>query len=107
MAEQEASLKQKGKCPFCGETVAAIVIVDNSVRRDKCQCPSPSCNEFIFLCRSPGCHDYAKGTQVYDHELCPSCSDTVSEGFKVFGKSVLTLATTVIGGLILAAAKKK
>ncbi|MNC43716.1 hypothetical protein D3C75_925910 [compost metagenome] len=105
MAEQEALLKQKGKCPFCEETVAATVIEDNTVRRDKCQCPN--CNEFIFLCRSPGCHDYAKGTQVYDHELCPSCTDTVSEGFKVIGKSVLTLATTVIGGLILAAAKKK
>jgi len=105
MAEQEASLKQRGKCPFCEETVAANVVEDNSVRRDKCQCPN--CGEFIFLCRSPGCHDYAKGTQVYDHELCPSCSDTVSEGFKVIGKSALTLATTVIGGLILASAKKK
>ena len=101
----DAKTKQKGTCPFCKENVAAILVEDNTVRRDKCRCPQ--CNEFVFLCRSPGCHDYAKGTQVYDHELCPSCTETVTDGLKVIGKTALTLATTIISGLILAAAKKK
>lgn len=105
MTKDAGSVKQKGKCPFCGEVVAAIVIDGNLVRRDRCKCPE--CEEYIFLCRSPGCHDYAKGTQVYDHELCSTCTDTIADGLKVVGKAALTIATTVVSGLLMAAVKKK
>lgn len=99
------SAKQKGKCPFCENLVAPEIVEENTVRRDRCQCPD--CKEEIYLCRSPGCHDFAKGTSVYDHELCPECTEIVSSGLATVGKAVLSLAGTVISGIILASVKKK
>lgn len=76
--------KQKGLCPFCKNAVAAKIAEDNTLRRDKCLCPD--CNEPVYLCRTPGCNDYAKGTEVYDHEFCTSCTEILySAGASVGG----------------------
>jgi hypothetical protein len=96
--------KQKGVCPFCSKTVEPKVIEENTVRRDKLQCADPECGEYIYLCRSPGCHNFAKGTSVYDHELCPSCTDTVGTVAAEVGKTVLKVGATVATTLITAAA---
>lgn len=84
------------------------MVEENTLRRDRCSCPS--CDETIYLCRTPGCHDYAKGTQVYDHELCPSCTSTVAEASasvaSVAGKVAATVATAVLSTVALAAIKK-
>jgi hypothetical protein len=97
--------KQKGKCPFCLKCVAPVIIEENIIRRDKCRCPE--CDEEIYLCRSLGCHDFAKGTPVYDHELCPECTETASNVAGEVGKVVLKVAAAVGGSLALAAVKKK
>jgi hypothetical protein len=99
------STKQKGICPFCNKAVAAHVIQGNTVRRDKCKCPE--CGEFIYLCRTPGCHDYAKGTDTYDHELCPSCTATAGEAAKGAGSFVAKAALIVLGIVATAFAKKR
>jgi len=91
--------KQKGKCPFCDKSIQALVVEENVIRRDACKCPE--CGETVYLCRTPGCHDYAKGTEVYDHELCPSCTGTASNIAATVGKA----AIVVIGAVASAAAK--
>ncbi len=91
------STKQKGICPFCNNNVAAEIIEENTIRRDKCRCPD--CNETLYLCRTPGCHNYAKGTQVYDHELCPSCTATAADA----GSSVASTVGKVAGSVAIAA----
>ena len=68
--------KHSGTCPFCKNTVRATVIEENVIRRDKCSCPE--CQETIYICRSPGCENYAKGGDVYDDELCPACTNGVT-----------------------------
>ncbi|OOF45298.1 hypothetical protein BKK51_07030 [Rodentibacter trehalosifermentans] len=68
--------KSKGVCPFCLEEVQAKIIEENTLRRDKCQCPN--CNRTIFICRKPGCNNYAKGGEIYDDELCPGCTSEIS-----------------------------
>jgi hypothetical protein len=66
-------LKPAGKCPFCNELVRAEVIEStNSLRRDKCRCPR--CGETLYVCRMPGCDNYARSGLVWDDELCPTCS---------------------------------
>lgn len=79
--------KQKGKCPFCSSVISAVVDESNTFRRDKCRCPS--CNEVIYVCRSPGCHDYAKGTESWDHELCPECTSKLDGAISTVSKYVL------------------
>ena len=49
--------KHKGLCPFCKAEVIPRVIQENHVRRDKCECPE--CKEAIYICRAPGCENYA------------------------------------------------
>ena len=95
--------KQKGKCPFCSEMVAPEIVEENTIRRDRCKCPNPKCGEEIYLCRSPGCHDFAKGTSVYDHEFCPSCTETVSNTASEVGKAALKVAVTVGSAVAVAA----
>ncbi len=87
--------KQAGKCPFCEKNVRAVLVEANKLRRDKCKCPE--CEEFVFLCRSPGCHDYAKGTTAYDHEFCPSCTDTLAKvgGEVASGASKVAVAVAI------------
>ena len=96
------STKQKGTCPFCRELINATVVEENTVRRDKCECPS--CKETIYTCRSPGCHDYAKGTDVYDHELCPTCTTTVADAAGSVGSLAGKAALVVVGAVASAAA---
>lgn len=91
------NVKQKGICPFCGKNVAAEIVEENTIRRDKCRCPE--CDETVFLCRTPGCHDFSKGTQVYDHELCPSCTSTVADA----GSGVASTVSKVVGAVAIAA----
>ena len=51
--------KHQGGCPFCKGTVTPEVLEENTLRRDKCQCPE--CANTLYVCRTPGCHSYAKG----------------------------------------------
>lgn len=97
--------KQKGKCPFCSEFIAPNIIEENILRRDHCKCPA--CGENIYLCRSPGCHNFAKGTSVYDHEFCPECTDAISNTTSELGKAVLKIAVTVGSAVAIAALTDK
>src|SRR5215831_12960222 len=97
--------KQKGKCPFCLNAVEPDVIEENTIRRDRCRCPE--CRETIYLCRSPGCHDYAKGTSVYDHELCPACTETVGSVAAEVGKAALKVGVAVATAIAMAAVSAK
>ena len=101
--------KQAGKCPFCEKNVRAVVVEENKIRRDKCKCPE--CDEIVFICRTPSCHDYAKGTSVYDHELCPSCSDAAASAGKSVasgaGKVVVAAATVAVSAVVAAAVNGK
>lgn len=72
------SAKHSGTCPFCKAVVTAVVIEENTIRRDKCQCPS--CHNTIYVCRTPGCDNYAKGGDIYDDELCPECTQSAAKG---------------------------
>lgn len=96
--------KQKGACPFCSMVVAPEVVEENTLRRDRCKCPE--CGEEIYLCRTPSCYDFAKGTSVYDHELCPSCTETASNAAAEFGKTALKVAGTVASAIVLSKLKK-
>ena len=69
--------KQTGACPFCKAQIEAIVVESNTIRRDRCTCPS--CKQPILVCRTPSCHDYAKGTETWDHEFCPDCTQKAGE----------------------------
>lgn len=96
--------KQKGVCPFCLKTVSPLIVEVNYVRRDRCQCPE--CKEIIYLCRTLGCHDFAKGTSVYDHELCPSCTGTASNVASEIGTTALKAGGAILTGLVLTAFTK-
>jgi len=63
--------KPLGNCPFCDTNTRAMVVEENTFRRDMCRCDN--CGETIYPCRTPGCHNYAKSGRIYDDELCPSC----------------------------------
>lgn len=90
--------KHKGMCPFCKNEVVAIVIQENHVRRDKCECPE--CEKAVYVCRSPGCENYAKGGHLYDDELCPSCTSSVSG-------NVGTLGMVALGAVVSSFVSKK
>lgn len=92
------SVKSKGACPFCNEQIVPIVVEENSIRRDKCQCPE--CSEIVYVCRSPGCNNYTKGGEFWDDELCPSCTDGISGNVK--GVAVISAI-----GLLFSAFQKK
>lgn len=94
------SVKHKGLCPFCSETVQPKVVEENTIRRDKCECPN--CNNTVYVCRSPGCQNYAKGGELYDDELCPSCTSGVSE----FGKGALMTGAITVLTAVLTKGKK-
>ena len=64
------------------------VVEENYVRRDRCQCPR--CAEMLYVCRMPGCSNYAKGGALWDDELCPSCTAGITD----------TIAPVVITGII-------
>jgi hypothetical protein len=52
--------------------------------------------------RSPGCQNYAKGGDLYDDELCPSCTSGVSE----FGKGALMTGAITVLTAVLTKGKK-
>lgn len=95
--------KHSGLCPFCGDTIRPSLIADNSIRRDVCECPS--CKEKILVCRTPGCTNYAKGGAIYDDELCPSCTESLSSGvgevFKWGAMAVVGAVGTAIAATML------
>jgi hypothetical protein len=99
------NMKQKGKCPFCQKQVEPQILEGNTLRRDRCKCPE--CGEEIYLCRSPGCHDFAKGTSVYDHEFCPECTETISSTAAEIGKAALKIAISVGSAVAVAAINNK
>jgi hypothetical protein len=103
--------KQKGMCPFCALAVEAVIVEVNTARRDKCRCPN--CGETVFVCRTPACHDYAKGTASWDHELCPGCSADVGRAAAEigsvaveFGKAAAKIAGTAVAVAVVAKVKK-
>lgn len=97
--------KQKGLCPFCSQAVEAIIVEENTARRDKCRCPQ--CGETVFVCRTPSCHDYAKGTASWDHELCPACSAQAGKAVVEVGKVAAKVAGTVVTAVLVAAVTKE
>lgn len=63
-----------GRCPHCEKRVRAVVVEENTVRRDVLECPK--CEERLLVCMTPGCKNYAAGGQVYDQNFCPDCTTT-------------------------------
>lgn len=89
--------KQKGLCPFCDANVAADVLEARTLRRDRCRCPN--CEETLYVCRSPGCHNYTKGTASWDHELCPECRSGLKGLMEVIGSALLGAGLKLGGDL--------
>ena len=87
--------RHSGICPFCKETIIADTLEENYVRRDKCQ--YPSCKGVIYVCRSPGCDNYAKGGDLYDDELCPECTRGLTSNG---GTIAMTALATVVAVLV-------
>lgn len=82
-------IKHKGLCPFCSNIVDARIEESNTFRRDKCQCPE--CKNYIYVCRTLGCTNYAKGGDYWDDELCPSCASSVTSAVGTIATGILTI----------------
>lgn len=81
-----------------------ILVEQNTARRDICKCPS--CKKGVLICRTPGCHDYAKTGSIYDDELCPGCTSSLISGTgEVLKWGAMTAVSLVVG--VLASGKKK
>jgi hypothetical protein len=98
--EQKVSSKHLGVCPFCADNVTPHLIEKNTIRRDLCECPS--CKEKLLICRTPGCHSYAKGGNNYDDELCPSCTSSLTSGIGEVLKYGAIAAATAIASAVVA-----
>ncbi len=85
-------LKPKGVCPFCKKEINARVIQENKIRRDKCECSD--CKSIIYVCRTPGCENYAKGGHLYDDELCPSCMSNIGRSIGALGTTALSIVVS-------------
>jgi len=94
--------KHAGTCPYCGDTVTPVLIEENNLRRDVCKCPS--CEKQLLSCRTPGCQSYAKGGQIYDDELCPSCTSSIASAV---GEVVKWGAMMAAGAVATAVVAKK
>lgn len=94
--------KHLGLCPFCKGMISPVVVEQNGVRRDICKCPE--CEGSVLVCRSPGCDNYAKGGNLYDEELCPECTRSVTT---TGGALLMTVATTALSILTVAAMSNK
>lgn len=91
------SFKDEGRCPFCKESMTPDVLEENNLRRDKCKCTK--CERFIYICRAPGCREYARGGDAYDDEFCIQCSDKIA----AFGRDAAEKLSgaVVLGGAAL------
>ena len=96
-SEPAPRFKHLGVCPFCSASTRPVVLEENTVRRDICECSE--CSEKVLVCRTPGCQDYAKGGSVYDDELCPGCT---SAAVSNAGSVVIGVGTVVLGALATA-----
>lgn len=86
--------KHLGTCPFCKELVTPYVVEGNVIRRDKCMCPN--CQNTVYVCRAPGCDDYARGGDIYDDEFCPSCTASATEGGATAIKGAVAAALVAV-----------
>ena len=97
-------VKHEGKCPECRKTIMPIIEEKNNLRRDKCSCPE--CHAVLYVCRSPGCDDYALGSDLYDNEFCPACTKAMAtktgEVLSEVKDHALPIVLTVIGGVLAA-----
>lgn len=79
-----------------------MLLQENTVRRDVCECPE--CKKQLLICRTPGCQNYAKGGDIYDDELCPSCTASLTSGI---GEVVKWGAMAAAGVIATALVSKK
>ena len=98
---------QQGKCPFCKQVVLPKIVETGVIQRNKLQCPTETCGQYMYKCRTPGCHDFAKWTEVYDHEFCPDCTESVNNVAGAVGKAALAVAVAAGAAFAKAAATKK
>ncbi|WP_392559776.1 hypothetical protein [Orbus mooreae] len=96
--------KIMGVCPYCQEKVSARVIKKHILRRDKCECPL--CLKIIYVCRYPGCHNYASGGCVYDDELCPTCAKDIANSSGFIIKNTVKVATAAVAVVVATAFAK-
>jgi hypothetical protein len=96
------SNKHSGPCPYCGETITPELVEKNTIRRDVCLCPE--CKKQLLVCRTPGCHNYTKGGEIYDDELCPSCTASIASGL---GEVLKWGAMAAAGAIATAVVAKK
>ncbi len=89
-----ANDKHKGVCPFCKEEMIPTIVEKSTFQRDRCQCSNPECRQIIYVCRFPGCCDYAKGGSSYAHELCPEHTHEASKF------TAATVAGLVVGAVV-------
>lgn len=94
--------KHSGECPYCSQVVTPVLLQENTVRRDVCECPE--CKKQLLICRTPGCQNYAKGGDIYDDELCPSCTASLTSGI---GEVVKWGAMAAAGVIATALVSKK
>jgi hypothetical protein len=91
--------KHAGECPYCGESVTPVLNKKNVIRRDVCSCPS--CSKELLICRTPGCHTYAKGGQIYDDELCPNCTSSLISGTgEILKWGAMAAMTAIVAAVI-------
>jgi len=86
--------KPKGVCPHCKKMVEPVILEENFIRRDKCQCPE--CQTIVYPCRAPSCSNFALGRNNYDDELCPDCLATAIAEAKEFYHESKTILLPVI-----------
>ncbi|MCZ6145101.1 hypothetical protein O5255_27805, partial [Escherichia coli] len=54
------------------------------------------CKSIIYVCRTPGCENYAKGGHLYDDELCPSCMSTIGRSIGALGTTALSIVVITV-----------
>lgn len=91
--------KHPGICPHCRKNVTPEVIEENSLRRDKCECPE--CKGIVYVCRTLGCDNYAKGSNAYDDELCPDCAKILANNAGGILKGVAVIAVPAAASAII------
>ena len=92
------SQKPLGTCSYCKEQVQAEIIESNNLRRDRCECTN--CHSTVYVCRSPGCHNFALGGEFYDHELCFACTAATIGVASTVGVVVATVAVAAAGAIV-------